>query len=129
MCFGNCPAYAITVYDDGKVHYEGRAYVVTMGGKDGKLTPEDVAKVRAAFDGTSFFSLCDTPEDKTSSTDAPDTNIYFSDGKRSKYLLTYWGNPRSARVVNEIAKRIDDIVHIEQYIGTLQEREKIPNRP
>jgi len=129
MCFGSCPAYKLTVYDDGRVHYDGKAYVVTMGSKDGKLTSDEVAKVRAAFDGTSFLSLCDTPEDKSSATDAPDTNIYFSDGTRSKYVLTYWGNPRSARVVGDIAKRIDDIVHIEQYIGTPQEREKIPSRP
>jgi hypothetical protein len=130
MCFGSCPAYTLTIYDDGRLHYEGQAYVITMGGRDGKLTDAELANVRGAFDRTNFFSQHDTSEeDPGAATDAPRTNIYFNDGTRSKYLRTYWGSPHASVVVADIAKRIDEIVGIEQYIGTEAERKKIPSHP
>lgn len=42
-CFGTCPSYLMQVYADGRVAYEGRRAVPTMGKQDLKLPAATVA--------------------------------------------------------------------------------------
>src|SRR5262245_13102887 len=37
-CFGSCPVYTVTIYADGRVLYEGNAFVKVVGQRSNQLT-------------------------------------------------------------------------------------------
>ncbi len=70
VCFGYCPAYRITIHDDGRVHYQGQHFVKVCGPRDYRVDTADVTKLFAAFKAADFFSLKDAYVARI--TDTPD---------------------------------------------------------
>ncbi|SFQ72411.1 DUF6438 domain-containing protein [Hymenobacter arizonensis] len=72
-CFGKCPAYAMQVYADGRVEYEGRGDVPIMGKKELKMTPAAVAEVLRRAKEANFDQFKDRYSENTS--DLPSTVV------------------------------------------------------
>ena len=53
-CRGFCPAYTLEVFESNKLRYTGRANVKIMGEKIYKLTKEEVANLKKAFEASDF---------------------------------------------------------------------------
>lgn len=56
-CFWACPVYSITVHADGRVVYDGRKNVVVLGRHEGRVAPQDVARVLAAARAADVYRL------------------------------------------------------------------------
>ncbi|MBS1714338.1 MAG: hypothetical protein JST30_08375 [Armatimonadetes bacterium] len=56
-CFGGCPVYTVTFKSDGTVHFSGKRYVDKTGEYEGKVAPEEVAKLAKALDTLGFWKL------------------------------------------------------------------------
>ncbi|OOG59880.1 DUF6438 domain-containing protein [Rhodanobacter sp. C03] len=58
-CFGNCPAYSVTVTSDGQVSFEGHVHVQT-GSARGHATPTQFANILAVVEQVGFRSMRDS---------------------------------------------------------------------
>ena len=58
-CFGTCPAYKLTIFDDGKVVFEGKDFVKTKGKAKGRITKARVADLLREFDRIDYVKLDD----------------------------------------------------------------------
>lgn len=88
-CFGACPAYAIEVFGDGNVVYEGRRYVAVTGSHRTKISREAVAQMLEAFRRTDYFSLAN--EYKALITDNPTYTTSIRIGGHVKRVVDYVG--------------------------------------
>ena len=56
-CFGPCPAYRVSLADDGQVTFTGIAFVQTKGTVSARATPAQVAAIRRAIDAADLRGL------------------------------------------------------------------------
>jgi uncharacterized protein DUF6438 len=126
-CYGTCPIYKVTVFSDGTLKYEGERFVKKIGAATAKLSPAEVEALARAFQQADFFALADKYE-KYEMTDAPSAITSFDDGKKQKTVSHYHGDRSAPAALRTLEDRIDAIVHIERFIGTPDERRKIPRR-
>lgn len=56
-CYGKCPHYAVDVYSNGLVLYEGKNYVPLRGTYESRLTETDLAALRDELARSDFFQL------------------------------------------------------------------------
>ena len=128
VCFGLCPAYEITLYDDGTVQYEGKDYVKTVGRKTAAIDAAAIAKVKRAIADSGIRKLdahcCDCQE----WTDHPTAVIGFDAGGQWTTIVDYHGCTKTPRMVRELEETLDTLLGTESFIGTLEERTRQPRR-
>src|SRR5215831_9459051 len=54
-CYGDCPAYKLTVFGDGRVDYSGVNFVKQTGKAQGHIEPASVQRLVAEFDKANFW--------------------------------------------------------------------------
>lgn len=54
-CFGTCPIYSVTIYDDGTVVYEGERFVDVLGEQTSQIDPALVEQTVQAFADAGYF--------------------------------------------------------------------------
>jgi hypothetical protein len=126
-CYGTCPIYKVTVFSDGTLKYEGERFVKKTGAQSGTISPAELAELRKAFAQADYFALHDKYE-SYDVTDNPSAITFFDDGKRKKTIAHYHGDRSAPEALRTLEDRIDALVHIERFIGTPDERRKIPRR-
>lgn len=122
-CFGSCPIYKVTVYRDGTVEYHGEQFVKVHGDASGQIGPADVTQLEQLFTDAHYFDLKDAYTDYDV-TDNPSAKTSYSAGGKTKTIDHYYGDRDAPGVLATIEDGIDHIVHIEQWIGTEDERAK-----
>src|SRR5260370_23277174 len=65
VCFGTCPSYIVTLASDGKLTWEGRDFVKTMGKATAQIRPEAFDKLVKEFEKIKFATLDDKYETGT----------------------------------------------------------------
>jgi hypothetical protein len=60
QCMGMCPAYAVSLRDDGTVQWIGEANVAEKGARTARVDPAKVQALREAFRAARFMELDDT---------------------------------------------------------------------
>src|SRR5688572_4729968 len=59
VCFGACPTYTVTIYEDGTVVYEGESSVAVEGRQTTQIDPEMVETLVEGFEATGYFEWKD----------------------------------------------------------------------
>jgi hypothetical protein len=57
MCFGSCPAYTLTLFDDGTLVWNGDHHVALAGEHRFTVTPETIAALESLVEGARFWEL------------------------------------------------------------------------
>jgi len=57
-CFGSCPAYNVRLHRDGRVEWDGQAYVSTEGEQRGSVSADAAYRLLEQFRSERFWSLC-----------------------------------------------------------------------
>ncbi len=81
ICFGTCPIYKATIYEDGSVQYKGIDYVKVKGNKSYTIPMEQLNKILQKLQEINFMSLASVYD--ANITDVPSTIITFR-GKKVK---------------------------------------------
>ncbi len=126
-CFGNCPAYAVTVAADGRITFTGHAHVKTRQGS-GQATPAQLAAISAALEQAGLRSMRDSyvaPDDGCDMvmSDQPGITITVTDTSGSKTVDFYLGCTGTAadavrQRIEQLAKSIDQQLDTARWIGT-----------
>lgn len=121
-CFGTCPAYKLTIFDDGKVLFEGREFVRVEGKAEGQISKKDLEALRREFERIDYFKLADRyggedncPENWT---DYPSANISFTADGKTKTIAHYLGC-RGLPILDQLRAledKIDAVVKTKQWI-------------
>jgi hypothetical protein len=128
-CYGTCPDYTVTIHGDGRVVYEGRNFVTTMGIQEGQIDREDVVDLLKAFYDADYFCLADAcrdhadikvQEDGTVTqfmmavTEQPTQTVTPRIGLYQKRVVDYWKAPTE---LQELEQRIDDTAGVAKWVG------------
>lgn len=117
---GVCPDYSLTIYEDGSVLYEGRAHVKEVGTRKKLLPAGKLAQIVAAFEKTQYFSL----KDRYAGGPTDMAWVYTSYNKngRTKQVAHYSsGDAGAPPALDELERRIDDVVGTLEWTGTVEE--------
>lgn len=123
MCFGTCPSYAVTIYIDGTVLYQGGRFVKVQGARLKKLSPTELAALEEAFEKADYFSLRDSY--RGGSTDCPSTQTSFTREGRTKSLEHNMCAESAPQELTWLEERIDEVSDSVRWVGTDTEREAI----
>jgi hypothetical protein len=123
-CFGECPAYSVTIDAKGNVTYEGEKFVRVQGRQTDRIPLARVASLLATIERIRFFELDNSyrfihnPDGSTTSvTDLPTTLVEVTSAGRSKQVEDYLGAPESLK---QLEKQIDETARTKRWI-TLDE--------
>lgn len=86
-CFGACPVYKVTLKPDGTVRFHGTRFVDKPGDYEGKVDPEDVAKVVVLAEKLGFWNLKD--KYTANITDMPGALVTIDTGEKEKTTNNY----------------------------------------
>lgn len=71
-CYGTCPHYDLTIYQNGYAVYEGKRFVDSIGKFETTLNKATMQKIADQLEDSGYFSLADEyPEDGQYPTDLP----------------------------------------------------------
>ncbi len=97
-CYGECPVYSVEFFTDGKVVYEGKAYVEKMGRHLARLDETRSRALRQRIAVTDFFDLYNRyPVEGPEIADAPSTIVYVRFGDQEKEVSSIAEAPESLR--------------------------------
>ena len=102
-CVGSCPDYEITILGNGRVRYQGNAYVRVEGVRERAIPIPNVQKLVRRLQDEKFFEWEET---NVVCLDYPEVHIIASVGARRKHVLE--GCNRPGKVL-DLAKEIDRI--------------------
>lgn len=118
---GKCPVYTISIYDTGKVIYEGKENVKTKGLVESKIDRSELEQLIQLFENSQFFKLnnkydrgenCSDPV----LSDSPYAFISFSDGKTVKSVRHYLGCVETTNLREDVSKDLNTLFKLEESV-------------
>ncbi|QLH10853.1 DUF6438 domain-containing protein [Nitrosarchaeum sp. AC2] len=104
-CYGPCPVYSVTVFENGSVIYEGKQHVENIGIYQYGISTRDTKKIIDKFYEINYFSLNDRYE--IGSTDHPTVITSFRNESYEKIVSNY-GDAGPSRL-HELEIMVDDL--------------------
>lgn len=101
-CFGKCPNYKITIFNTGRVIYEGFNFVEKKGKFETQLTSVQLKEIKSQMKIINIYSMKDKYDSNI--TDIPSCLIYINDNGKKKKIYDRYGAPDKLR---EFEKLID----------------------
>ena len=112
ICYGFCPAYKVSIREDGTVTYTGEQHVKTTGEHTWKVDPAAVRALAKEMQDAGFFEMKD--EYRAMVTDNPTTYTSLTIGGRTKKIQDYVAGPPRLK---QLENRIDDVSGVKKYIS------------
>jgi hypothetical protein len=99
-CFGTCPVYTIKLYPDGKVVFDGKIYVHSIGIFKTKLNKKRAKAIKKEFDDNHFFDFKD--EYTANLPDFPTTIVIYNTGGKTKKVIDYLDAPTELKNLEQL---------------------------
>jgi hypothetical protein len=123
VCYGTCPAYKLTIFDDGTVMFEGKEFVKHSGTHTGQISKSDLDKLIDEFEKVDYVNLADNYVDDPKNcpeqwTDNP-TAITSLDWQGKKKTIRHYYGCRGAKVLEQLTaleNKIDEVVNTNRWI-------------
>lgn len=116
MCFGTCPVYTVSLYDTGKVVFEGKLHVKYKGTQTAAIERAKVKALAAELERAGFFSFQDSYTHRRV-TDMPTVVTTVRMGRRVKRIQHYLGDANAPKMLRVLERRIDAVAGSQQWIG------------
>lgn len=114
-CFGFCPAYSVSINEDGEVVYRGERFVHVRGEQRAQISRAEVQRLLDRFDAVNFDDLRD--EYRAHVTDLPTYTITLERNGRTKRVLDYGGiSAGMPRAVRELMDEVDRVAGTERWV-------------
>lgn len=106
-CFGQCPAYSLSVNAEGVVEWQGELFVERKGKYAGKVSRSAVSSLYKRIQQSGFQQMKDN-YDNPGISDLPSTIIALeADGKRKKVVCRYDCPPEFQTLFKQLEAGID----------------------
>ena len=120
QCFGMCPIYALSLYEDGTVVYVGIKYVAVTGVQVSQIDPRQVAMLTQMMTATGYFDWQDEYTHVTI-TDQPTVITSLSTPDQYKQITRYAGDANAPVGLTWLEDRIDNVVNSDQWVKAAAE--------
>ena len=124
-CYGDCPAYKLTIYGDGRAEYEGKNNVKQTGRKDGRIEAVDIKSLVSEFDKAGFFEIDQFTQRDCSCTlctDMPTAITEIQVKGASHRVQHYYGCRCAPKALWELEQVIDKLARTEQWTGDVSKQ-------
>jgi hypothetical protein len=116
-CFGGCPVYTVTIYEDGAVVYNGIRFVDVTGEQTYQIEPETVATMLEAIENTGYFEWEEEYNEQTIS-DLPTVITSVTRGGETHRIVRYTGDSSAPLALPFLEQWIDIMARTPGYTGT-----------
>jgi|SRR5882672_3222474 len=117
-----CPTYSVDVDVDGGVTYTGGSNVMTVGPAAGHLTPDELRQLRAVMGKASQAKMPTQQCACGCVTNTPVVYLTTWDKIIPRTVMYDEGCEQAPHAIRVLEDAVDDLVGIERWIGTLQQR-------
>ncbi|HJT65340.1 MAG TPA: DUF6438 domain-containing protein [Pyrinomonadaceae bacterium] len=120
-CFGTCPAYKLTIFDDGKVLFEGKEFVKQKGKAEGQITKAQLADLVRAFNRINYMKLDNNYNGERCPdfwTDYPTAITSINQEGQLKSIVHYQGC-RGLTILDQLTtleNKIDEVANTKRWI-------------
>jgi hypothetical protein len=115
-CLGDhCPAYSVSIFQDGSVVYEGRAHVAVSGVQRGSVSSEGLSALISQIDAVRFL---DSASDCCVCSGADQTEIVVLDyrpGSIAKTIVHDAQCPSAPPGLRELEQAVDRVAGVERW--------------
>ena len=120
-CYGNCPAYSVTIHGDGHVEYQGKSNVKEKGAQEGRIELDDLRTLMRAFAKAKYWDVpADYSETKCKGpycTDMATVITELTVRGEAHRVEHYYGCGSAPKSLFELESRIDKTVNSERWTG------------
>lgn len=122
FCFGNCPAYTVTIHGDGRVEYTSKDHVKSKDTQKRQIKPEAVKALVSQFSTANFLSIDEQAYSGKCScsrqcTDMPSAITEITISGKTHRVDHYYGCVCAPKALFELERAIDKAVNVEQWTG------------
>jgi hypothetical protein len=121
-CPGRCPNYSVEVDVEGGVTYTGIVNVKTIGGANGHLSTEDLQQLRTLMAKARQEKFATDGCACGCAKDAPMINLTTWEKRAPRTVAYDEGCESVPHAVRVLETGVDELVGIERWIGTIQQR-------
>ncbi|MBL8146228.1 MAG: hypothetical protein JNL34_07575 [Anaerolineae bacterium] len=115
-CFGSCPIYSVTIYDDGTVVYQGERYVDVTGEQTSQIDPATVQMAVEAFADAGYFEWDESYTDMYV-TDLPSVISSVTRDGETHRIERYGGDGSAPLLLPFLENWIDIMANTAQWTG------------
>ncbi len=116
-CFGTCPMYSLSIFEDGKVVYNGEKFVTIEGEQTGEIAPETVTAMVDAFESAGYFGWNEAYDTMTV-TDMPSAITSVTRDGETHRINHYWGDSSAPLALSFLEQWIDDMTSSSLWTGS-----------
>jgi len=125
-CFGRCPQYAVDLFEDGSVRFDGRKNVDSLGTYQASIKAKAVSGlqkefVSAAFESADSVYAMGSPRCGQYVTDGPQMVLSALIGKALRTVRLDTGCTGAPRFLKTLAARVDSVARTTVWINTNRE--------
>lgn len=124
-CYGNCPAYTLTIAGDGRVDYAGKSYVKETGTKKDQIDKAALRQLIAEFARVKFWAFAEDytgDKCKRQCTDMATVITELSVKGVSHRVKHYYGCAGVTKDLFELESAIDRAAKSEQWTGDVSKQ-------
>jgi hypothetical protein len=126
-CYGNCPAYTVTIHGDGRVAYSGEDHVKTKGPQEGRIGLEAFKTLVLQFATANFLSIDEQQYSHKCScsrqcTDMPSAITEITVSDVTHRVNHYYGCGCAPKALFDLERAIDKAVNVEQWTGDVSKQ-------
>lgn len=116
-CYGTCPSYTVTISTDGRIVFDGRAYVAALGTHTDSVAAGAVRDLARKFVAADFYSMDAKYEALV--TDNPTYVVSITIDGHQKKVLDYLGSRVGMpAVVTELEDEVDTLAQTQRWISS-----------
>jgi (2Fe-2S) ferredoxin len=115
-CFGACPMYTVTVYDDGTVVYEGERFVDVTGTQTTEIDPATVEMMVQAFSDAGYFGW-DEAYDRMTVSDLPTVITSVTRNGETHRIVRYEGDSSAPLALPYLEAWLDRMARTAMWTG------------
>ena len=119
-CYGNCPAYTVTIHGDGRVEYNGKTHVKEKGPREGRIEAGQIKSLLNEFATAKFFTLSENYSGENCTrycTDMPTAVTEINVREASHHVKHYYGCGGAPRALFDLESAIDKLANVERWTG------------
>lgn len=119
VCFGNCPAYRVSLDADGTVTYDGQSYVKERGKKTKRIRMDEFDALVTRFEASGFETLAPPwkcPPISVQSSDMPSATLTLTRKAKEHRIEHYLGDGCAPKVLGELEDAVDATVNVKEWI-------------
>lgn len=119
-CYGNCPAYTVTVHGDGRVEYDGKGHVKEKGAQEGRVEPDTIKALAKEFAKAKFLTLSEDYSGENCTrycTDMPTAVTELNLKEVNHRVKHYYGCGGPPKALFDLESAIDKLANTERWTG------------